>query len=121
MYNIKMVRKYSRSKRRVSRKVRRTKRKVRRTKRSKRNVRRTKRHQRGGLVGAAAVGLGLSALGYKIYNKRAAYRSGLREQRERDAEYNRRLREDYEALVHSDSSHSHMAAADDALHLRYGN
>ena len=113
-----MVRKYSRSKRKVSRKVRRTTRRTKR--RTKRRTRRTTRHQRGGLVGAAAVGLGLSALAYKIYNKQDAYRSGLRQQRERDAEYNRRLREDSEALVHSDSSHSHMTAADKDINLRSG-
>ena len=100
-----MVRKYSRSKHRVSRKVRKTTRRTKR--RTRRTKRRTTRRQRGGfttgeLVGAAAVGLGLSALGYKIYNKR----------------------EDYEALVHSDSedsSHGHMTAADNDLHFRYSN
>jgi hypothetical protein len=57
-------------------------------------------------VGAAAVGLGLSALGYKMYNKK-------------------RGDEAYETLfTHSgsdDSSHGHMAAADKDIHLRYGN
>ena len=76
-----MVRKYSRSKRRVSRK--RTTRNVRRSRkvRTSRKVSRTRkvkrsRRQRGGfttneLVGAAAaVGLGLSALGYNMYNNK---------------------------------------------------
>ena len=57
-------------------------------------------------VGAAAVGLGLSALGYKMYNKK-------------------RGDEAYETLfTHSgsdDSSHGHMAAADKDIHLRYRN
>ena len=77
-----MVRKYSRSKRRVS--IKRTKRNVRKSRKVKRTrkvkrsrkVRRTTRRQRGGfttneLVGAAAaVGLGLSALGYNMYNNK---------------------------------------------------
>ena len=54
-------------------------------------------------VGAAAVGLGLSALGYKMYNKK-------------------RGDEAYETLfTHSgsdDSSHGHMAAADKDMFIK---
>ena len=70
-----MVRKYSRSKRKVSRKVRRTKRKVRRTRRTKRRVTQRGGFTTGEIVGAAAVGLGLSALGYEIYKKRKSDRA----------------------------------------------